>query len=513
MRRLPILFLFFLLFVSCIEKGRRGAALSIDLSCERQTMHSFGASDCWRTQYVGANWPEDKRNAIADLLFSTEFDACGNPKGIGLSLWRFNIGSGSHEAGDAGGVESDWRRTECFLSADGTWDWERQKGQRWMLEAARERGVSFTLGFSITAPYFMTINGMARASERVPYANLRSECYDDYASFLAKVSKELEFDYLSPINEPQWEWVGSNQEGMQATNAECARLVRCIDEKLTAIDSDTEIVFGEAGDIRYLYRDGTDKPMRDNQIKEMFVADAENDITCCNHIADIISGHSYWSTWPLDTLVHTRQQLRASLLEGYDYWQTEYCPMEQNEDNPSGGNGRDLGMQTALYIARVIHYDLTVAEATSWQWWTAFSEWNYKDGLIYIDDGYLSCGAFTGKEQMIETCKYDGIFRTSKMLWALGNYSFFVRPGMKRVQAETDNDHLLVSAFTDSDAGTVVSVVINTSESGEHVKIKGRWNIYETSSRCDLQFKGCHQGIIVLPPRSITTLVKTQQHF
>ncbi|WP_346693850.1 glycoside hydrolase, partial [Coprobacter fastidiosus] len=22
-----------------------------------QTIHSFGASDCWRTQYIGKNWP------------------------------------------------------------------------------------------------------------------------------------------------------------------------------------------------------------------------------------------------------------------------------------------------------------------------------------------------------------------------------------------------------------------------------------------------------------------------
>lgn len=55
-----------------------------------------------------------KRNQIADLLFSSEFDSWGNPKGIGLSMWRFNIGSGSHEAGDNGGVTSQWRRTECF---------------------------------------------------------------------------------------------------------------------------------------------------------------------------------------------------------------------------------------------------------------------------------------------------------------------------------------------------------------------------------------------------------------
>lgn len=102
----------------CFAKGsyaQKCEKITFDFDNQQQTIHSFGASDCWRTQYIGRNWPLEKRNRIADLLFSTETDEWGNPKGIGLSLWRFNIGSGSHEAGDAGGVASDWRRTECFL--------------------------------------------------------------------------------------------------------------------------------------------------------------------------------------------------------------------------------------------------------------------------------------------------------------------------------------------------------------------------------------------------------------
>ena len=50
------------------------------------------------------------------------------------------------------------------------------------------------------------------------------------------------------------------------------------------------------------------------------------------------------------------------------------------------GGGRDLGMTTALYVARVIHTDLTMANAASWQWWLALSANNYKDGLIYLEN-------------------------------------------------------------------------------------------------------------------------------
>lgn len=497
-----------------------------DLNDKQQTIHSFGASDCWRVQYIGKNWPLEKREKMADLLFSSCYDKLGNPEGIGLSLWRFNIGSGSHEAGDSSGIASDWRRTECFLDKEGNWDWDKQEGQRWMLEAARKRGVRYSLGFSITAPYFMTKNGLARASEKNKYANIREDAYDDYASFMAEVADKLKLDYLSPINEPQWEWVGSGQEGMQATNEECSRLIHFLDKEIQKRQSDTKIVFGEAADIRYLYRAGTNKPDRDNQLNEIFSEDGKYSIFGLKSVSPIVSGHSYWSTWPLDTMVNTRKELYTEIknqLPGYTYWQTEYCPMEGNADNPNGGNVRDLTINTALYVARVIHNDLVYANASSWQWWTAFSEWNYKDGLIFVDDGTLSCGASKGDEKMIETCKTDGEFRTSKLLWALGNFSFFIRPGMHRIAQDKNgsqniNEALLTSAYVDSNTGKIVVVIINSSENDEEVSLSfvddskdiqvKELKLYETSDRSDLQYKGIVTNSVIVPSRSIITLVK-----
>lgn len=498
--------------------------LVFDFASPRQTIHSFGASDCWRVQYIGKNWPLEKRNQIADLLFSSEFDSWGNPKGIGLSMWRFNIGSGSHEAGDNGGVTSQWRRTECFLGKDGDWDWDKQKGQRWMLQAARERGVRYSLGFSITAPYFMTKNGMARASEKTPYANIRENQFDDYAAFLAEVSTHLKLDYLSPINEPQWEWVGSGQEGMQATNAECSRLIHLLDKELQQRHSKTKVVFGEAADIRYLYRSETDKPERDNQLEEIFSKKGAYSIYGLSSVAPVVSGHSYWSTWPVDTLVQTRkelaEELKKQLSSNYTYWQTEYCPMEKNPDNPRGGGCRDLGMNTALYVARVIHHDLTVANAASWQWWTALSEWDYKDGLIFIDDGTLANGASRGDEKMIETCKQDGVFRTSKLLWTLGNYSFFIRPGMVRLSSVTSTDNtaeVMASAYADNFLKRIVVVLVNSSREDKMIDLSfqslpagycvQKYKLYETSVRSDLQYKGIVGSQLLIPARSVVTLV------
>ena len=66
------------------------------------------------------------------------------------------------------------------------------------------------------------------------------------------------------------------------------------------------------------------------------------------------------------------------------YWMSEYCILGGNEGEING-NGRDLGMKSALYLAQVIHQDLVIANAAAWNWWIAVSPYNYKDGLIYID--------------------------------------------------------------------------------------------------------------------------------
>jgi len=92
--------------------------VSIDLNKRYQTIDNFGASDAWSCQFAG-NWSEAKRNAIADLLFSQELKLDGSPEGIGLSLWRFNIGAGSTQQGSQSGIGDEWRRAESCIGDNG----------------------------------------------------------------------------------------------------------------------------------------------------------------------------------------------------------------------------------------------------------------------------------------------------------------------------------------------------------------------------------------------------------
>jgi O-glycosyl hydrolase len=86
-----ICFILILVPVLAFAEEERTIHITIDPAVHYQIIDGFGASDAWRCQFIGKNWPMEKRERIADLLFSQEVDKKGNPKGIGLSLWRFYL--------------------------------------------------------------------------------------------------------------------------------------------------------------------------------------------------------------------------------------------------------------------------------------------------------------------------------------------------------------------------------------------------------------------------------------
>ena len=134
-----------------------GKVVSINPAEKFQTIKGFGASDCWSPSFVGKYWT-DSRAAISELLFSSEIVE-GQPKGIGLSLWRVNLGAGSAEQGDASGIEDKSRRAESYMSSDGSYDWNKCEGQRYFMSRAKEFGVPDFILFSNSPLVQYTKNG------------------------------------------------------------------------------------------------------------------------------------------------------------------------------------------------------------------------------------------------------------------------------------------------------------------------------------------------------------------
>lgn len=502
--------------------------MTVKLNQEKQTIDGFGASDAWRCQMVGKYWPEAKKNAIADLLFSKETDDKGNPRGIGLSIWRFYLGSGSMEQGAESDISDEWRRAECFQSADGSYNWQKQEGQRWFLQAARQRGVEKYLAFTLTPPVYITLNGKGFSPQKQKM-NIKEGKMPAYADFLVdcidnlQKNEHINFNYLSPVNEPQWDWMAggnglASQEGSPATNEEVFQLTSLLAERLQKRGLSTKIAVGESGSINYLY-ENVNAETRDNQIDDFWKSSSPLSFTSLPNVEKVMTGHSYFSVWPAANQVNYRQKLGNKIGEcvGLKYWQTEYCVLENPGESeiPGGGGGkRDLGMQTAIFVARIIHNDLVVANASSWQWWTALTRADYKDGLIYLDDGNSNGG------QAPDYCKKDGFARPSKLMWALGNYSYFIRPGMKRidvrdvdpVQASTD---VMISAYKDLAGKKLVIVAVNASDTERTYKLDIDGKIknksitpYITSESFNLtKGKATDTENMVIPAKAVVTFV------
>ena len=496
-RTLQFIFYFsFLLFFKTARAQNAGkVVVSIDEKTRYQTIHNFAASDAWSAQFVG-NWPDAKKNAIADWLFSMDTLPNGNPKGIGLSMWRYNLGAGSAEQQENSGIGDEWRRAPLTTNNN-----EKVRAQNWFLQAAAQRGVQQFLGFFNSPPVQLTKNNKAFADKGI--CNIDSNNYKAFAGYtiqaISQIKKQtgISFNYISPVNEPQWDWSDGGQEGCPYTNAEITSLVKTFNQSFQQNKLDTKLLVTESGGIQYLlaYSDKNDK---DEQVHDFFDPASDLYVGNLSNVQKAIATHSYFTTSPFDKAIGYRTTINDSIskIKGLEYWQSEYCILGDNNGEIDGAK-RDLGINAALYVARVIHEDLVYANAAVWQWWIAISPYDYKDGLVYIDKG-----------------EKDGNYYDSKMLWALGNYSRFIRPGMKRIKLDAAADSLYISAFEDVSKHNLVLVFLNEGTTEKAVEFNSKTMLsnktiitYTTSATQSLEKKIIPMKDMVIPERSIVTML------
>lgn len=512
---------FILCFLFAISASAEKRTVFTVTNNECQTIDGFGASDAWSMWQIGL-WADSVQQQVADWLFSTENDSKGHPKGIGLSIWRFNAGAGSASQGDSAQINRD-TRTEYF---------PKQTGQRNFLKLAKERGVPTFLAFFNSPPVQLTQNGLATNTGRGGTLNLRPDAYEDFAKYAANIIEQAEredgihFDYLCPVNEPDghWNWQGPKQEGTPATNREVAHLARAMSQEFAERKLTTKILINESSDFRCMMGIYETDWQRGNEIQCFWNPDsAETYVGNLPNIAHVMAGHSYWTNTPVLRpdepryesigLYGYRKRLAAEFAKvGTDFWMTELCIMG-NDNEIGGGTPYDFSMKTALYVARVIHYDLTVANARSWQWWRAAGG-NYRDGLIRM----YRTGERNWQrgQRRLDNIK-SNTARDSKLMWALGNYSRFVRPGAVRLEVTGGDGNpfgLMLSAYRNAD-GTQVFVAINYSEKEEIITLEGiskdaELHAYRTSDEEGENLKPIGRvkaSRIVLPAKSITTVV------
>lgn len=474
---------------------------TVRLDTEYQVIENFGASDCWSFQRLGT-WSAANRRRVADLLFSTT-------QGIGLSCWRFNLGGGITDK-----ITDPWRTVETFEVAEGKYDWSRQAPEQWFLRAAKSAGVPQLLAFVNSPPARMTRTGITYGKPGPDTTNLKPGFEAPYARYLVDVlehfrSEGLAFDYVSPVNEPNVEWNGKTQEGSRASNNDIKAMLKALDAELKRRNCPTGITGIEVSGLPPLYSISEKMSKTYGAEYGNYLDEFLGDKTISGMLNGRMLYHDYGSDRLKGELVENREKLRSKMRQypGWKLWMSEYCVMTGSEGK--GGNGRDFTMNTALDVARIICLDMTIVGVSAWQWWTAVSPVDYKDGLIHTD---------WKKPGDVES------IRPARLLWALGHYSRFVRPGMRRVElagAGHDVRGLLGSAYKDETAKRVVAVYVNV---GAEPRIFGldfnvgsrNWRLqsltpYVTSDREGDELKpypAISPGApATIPPRSVVTLV------
>lgn len=496
------------------------ATLAIDASKTFQTIQDFGASDCWTAEYVSDYFTADREKA-AKWLFSQQMDGNGNPEGIGLSCWRVNLGAGSADQGANSNIEDETRRAECFLKEDGSYDWTRCNGQQWFMQQAKSYGVEHFLLFSNSAPVYFTKNGKANANNQNISCNLKDDCYDDFAEFLATTTKHFvdegyHVTYIDPVNEPRFDWK-DGQEGSPWENTNIASLAKELDKSITSRQLATKILIPEASSWDLLYS-GSGRASR--QIDAFFnSSNSSTYIGDLPSLAKVVAGHSYWTFGNNSDLKNVREKVRDEAEKyGVEAMQTEWSMLDAAPSTSAGfpaSYDAATKMDIALYMGKLIHCDLTFGNMSAWSYWTAFAQekWSQKNRFYLIR---MNAQGDTGDESYGDI-KKGGTLTADKNLWVLGNYSRFIRPGYQRIQLADDGDMnaLLGSAWLSPDGQEAVAVLLNMKRSSRKVGLAmaesgiASVKAYVTDKDHDLELDASLQDAsdMEIPARSVVTVV------
>ena len=462
----------FVVIVSDVLAGTDSATkVFINPSNQFQTIEFFGAADAWSGNFVGKYWADNSKSKIADYLFSQEFDASGNPVGIGLTIWRVNLGAGTLEQVGAD-IYPYQRRAESYLTVDGSnYDWGKCGGHEYFMAAAKERGCNQFILFSNSPLVQHTKNGKGYAPT-ANASNLREECYDDFARYMVDVAEHLmdkgyNITYISPINEPQGDWNTPRQEGSPWKNGEMFRLAMSLDQELGRshkFDS-LRIFLAEAARLKVLYEhrpkmlqvfEGDTIECPGKQLYTFFDKDSKYYVGDLRHVDMEFTAHPYHNHFSSEELREVHK-LAKKEIDKYDidFHSSEWCLLPVSKqyggitDDWCKGNHAD--MQAALMMARIMHSDFVDTDAVSWCYWKGMELYgNHALISLYPNDGDIHKGGYPA---------------ANKLLWTLGNYSRFVRPGYVRVALEgADNlDTLAGSAYLSPEGNKLVAVFVNSS--------------------------------------------------
>jgi glucuronoarabinoxylan endo-1,4-beta-xylanase len=385
------------------------SSVTINGSTTFQTIDGFGFSEAFGQASTLESASASQQQQILNDLFSTS-------TGAGFTILRNILPSDSNHTIEPNSPGSP--------SATPTYTWDGNSwGQVALSKQAMSYGVTQIFGDAWSAPGFMKTNGSesnggtlcgapgaatcSTGDWRQAYANYLVQYIKDYASSGVTLTN-IDF-----VNEPSFT---ASYSSMVMTGAQNADFIKILGPTIKNAGLSTKIVCCDS--------EGWNLASGD-------VSAITSDSTALSYLNNF-SSHGYTAapTSPLNTA-------------GKNIWETEWSTFDSL--NNTWDDGSDA---SGFTWAQHIYTGLTSANLNAFLYW-----W-----------GMIGSGT-TDNEGLLQLTS-SGTVVTSGRLWAMANYSRFIRPGAVRIGASTSDGNLQLSAYKNTN-GSIAVVVLNTSSSSD----------------------------------------------
>ena len=389
----------------------------------------WGTSLCWWANRVG--YSDSLAQKCADTFYGDD--------GLRLNIARFNIGGGDDPTHNhITRTDSNMPGYTKYQNGQVTYDWNADSNQRNVLRRCIEAAGDDMIVemFSNSPPYWMCKSGCSTGNRNAGQNNLKDDCYDDFAEYLAEVCKHYQNDWgikvqsVEAMNEPYTNYWGAfspKQEGCHFDTGQSESTIITELQKSMAKRGMQDVIIC-----------GTDETAIDVQIDayKALSSDAKRAISR-------IDTHTYWGS--------KRTELKnLALAEGKNLWMSEV--------DGNGTAGQNAGaMAPGLWLSERITADCNGLNASAWILWQ-------------VIDKHVCAAGYLGKKDsgMVDMTK--GFWGTavadhdqnkivlSKKYYCFGQYTRYIRPGMTMLNCSGNT-----MAAYDKEKGQLVIVSYNSS--------------------------------------------------
>ncbi|KAH8834878.1 glycoside hydrolase [Flagelloscypha sp. PMI_526] len=419
---------FLLFLISVLGLGvtnTAGVAVTVNLGTTYQEMDGFGCSQAFGRAANIYTAASSAQTAALDLLFS-------QTAGAGFSILRNRIGNGNTSS------DSILPTSPGSPSATPSYQWDGyDSAQFWLTQKAKNYSVPYVYADAWGAPYFMKTNNAVGNGGYLCGVSGQSCSSGDwkqaYANFLTKyvqIYKDngLTITHLGFLNEPEF---SASYSSMLSSGTQAADFIKVLYPTLQSANLSSQV--------KIACCDSEGWNNQKTMTSQLISAGVESSV-------GVVTSHSYTSS--PDVAISTSRKV----------WQTEYADLSGSWSTNWYSSG---AIGDGFYWAKLIYNGIVNANLSAYLYWE---------------------GAETGVQTNSCLISISGTTVTaSGRLWALGQWSRYVRPGARRVATTSGSSTLLTSAFKNTD-GSLSVQVLNNSASSQSVSISVSGGTYTQAS-------------------------------